>query len=682
LNSFFTPHQEKLLNKLNIQNWFDLLLHLPVRYEDRTKITDIKDLKDNAFSQVLGKVIDVDIVFRGKRNLVVHLEDGYGDQISLRYMHFYPNQKAQFEIGKYVLASGNIRKNLITTEIIHPETAVFKAQEVVLPENLTPIYPVTSGLGQKNIYRLINKALEFASSQKLLNFEILNQKSKTDGVNLLDSLYAIHQPNKNWDLKKLNSFSTIFHQHLKYAELLSQQLYLKLSKDEFKNQKSKIFSLKNNNLKEDIFKCLPFNLTESQEQVIHEIESDMSSGKAMHRLLQGDVGSGKTIVAVIVSTLILNNEYQVAFMAPTEILANQHFKKIKELFQSTDVRVELLTGSIKGKKRDEVIDDIKSGKINYVIGTHALFQDNIKFKNLGLCIIDEQHRFGVKQRLDLMSKGKKDGHQPHLLMMSATPIPRTLSMSYFADLEVSTLSELPKDRVPIITKLVRDSRRKELMQMLKNELDNDNQIYWVCPLVEESEKLTLSDAVNTYEEFISFIPKEKVGVIHGRMKDQEKDEVMSKYLEKKIKLLVATTVIEVGVDVPNASFMVIEHAERMGLSQLHQLRGRVGRGVKKSICILIFKENLSELAKQRLKIIYENQDGFLIAENDLKIRGPGEMIGTRQSGVPGLRIANLVEDADLVKEVSDYSGNAIKSKKLAAQRFVEFWFQDKNYLRI
>ncbi len=682
MKSFFTPHQEKLLNKLNIQNWFDLLLHLPVRYEDRTKITDIQDLKDNAFSQVLGKVIDVDIVFRGKRNLVVQLEDGYGDQISLRYMHFYPNQKAQFEIGKYVLAAGNIRKNLITTEIIHPETAVFKAQEVVLPENLTPIYSVTSGLGQKNIYRLINKALEFASSQKLLNFEILNHKSKTDGVNLLDSLYAIHQPNKNCDLKKLNSFSTIFHQHLKYAELLSQQLYLKLSKDEFKNQKSKIFILKNNNLKDDIYHRLPFKLTESQEQVIHEIESDMSSGKAMHRLLQGDVGSGKTIVAVIVSTLILNNEYQVAFMAPTEILANQHFKKIKELFQSTDVRVELLTGSIKGRKRNEIIDDIESGKIHYVIGTHALFQDNIYFKKLGLCIIDEQHRFGVKQRLDLMSKGKKDGHQPHLLMMSATPIPRTLSMSYFADLEVSTLSELPKDRVPIVTKLVRDSRRKELMQMLKNELDNDNQIYWVCPLVEESEKLTLSDAVNTYEEFISFIPKEMVGVIHGRMKDQEKDEVMSKYLEKKIKLLVATTVIEVGVDVPNASFMVIEHAERMGLSQLHQLRGRVGRGAKKSTCILIFKENLSELAKQRLKIIYENQDGFLIAENDLKIRGPGEMIGTRQSGVPGLRIANLVEDADLVKEVSDYSGNAIKSNKPAAQRFVEFWFQDKNYLRI
>ncbi|MEK9714423.1 MAG: ATP-dependent DNA helicase RecG [Methylophilaceae bacterium] len=682
MKSFFTPHQEKLLNKLNIQNWFDLLLHLPVRYEDRTKITDIQDLKDNAFSQVLGKVIDVDIVFRGKRNLVVQLEDGYGDQILLRYLHFYPNQKAQFKVGKYVLAAGNVRKNLITTEIIHPETAVFNAQEVVLPESFTPIYSVTSGLGQKNIYRLINKALEFDYSQKLLNFEILNHKSKIDGVNLLDSLYAIHQPNKNCDLKKLNSFSTIFHQHIKYAELLSQQLYLKLSKDEFKNQKSKIFTLKNNNLKDSILNSLPFKLTESQEQVIHEIESDMSSGKAMHRLLQGDVGSGKTIVAVIVSTLILNNEYQVAFMAPTEILANQHFKKIKELFQSTDVRVELLTGSIKGRKRNEIIDDIGSGKIHYVIGTHALFQDNIYFKKLGLCIIDEQHRFGVKQRLDLMSKGKKHGHQPHLLMMSATPIPRTLSMSYFADLEVSTLSELPKDRVPIVTKLVRDSRRKELMQMLKNELDNDNQIYWVCPLVEESEKLTLSDAVNTYEEFISFIPKEMVGVIHGRMKDQEKDEVMSKYLEKKIKLLVATTVIEVGVDVPNASFMVIEHAERMGLSQLHQLRGRVGRGAKKSTCILIFKENLSELAKQRLKIIYENQDGFLIAENDLKIRGPGEMIGTRQSGVPGLRIANLIEDADLVKEVSDYSGNAIKSNKPAAQRFVEFWFQDKNYLRI
>lgn len=682
MKSFFTPHQEKLLNKLNILNWFDLLLHLPIRYEDRTKITDIQDLKDNTFSQVLGKVIDVDIVFRGKRNLVIRIEDGCGDQISLRYIHFYPNQKAQFEIGKYVLAAGNIKKNLITTEIIHPETTVFKTDDVVLPESFTPIYSVTSGLGQKNIHRLINKALEFASSKKLLNFEILNQKSAACGVNLLDSLYIIHRPSKDNDLKMLNSFSTTYHQYVKFAELLSQQLYLKLSKNEFKNQKSKIFSLKNNNLKEDIFTCLPFNLTKSQEQVIHEIESDMSSGKAMHRLLQGDVGSGKTIVAVIVSALILNNKYQVAFMAPTEILANQHFKKIKELFQSTDVRIELLTGSIKGRKRNEIIDDIESGKIHYVIGTHALFQDNINFKKLGLCIIDEQHRFGVKQRLDLMSKGKKDGHQPHLLMMSATPIPRTLSMSYFADLEVSTLSELPKDRVPIVTKLVRDSRRKELMQMLKNELDNDNQIYWVCPLVEESEKLTLSDAVNTFEEFISFIPKEMVGIIHGRMKDQEKDEVMSQYLEKKIKLLVATTVIEVGVDVPNASFMVIEHAERMGLSQLHQLRGRVGRGAKKSICILIFKENLSELAKQRLKIIYENQDGFLIAENDLKIRGPGEMIGTRQSGVPGLKIANLVDDADLVKEVSDYSGNTIESNQPEAQRFVEFWFQDKNYLRI
>ncbi|NCV38934.1 MAG: ATP-dependent DNA helicase RecG, partial [Betaproteobacteria bacterium] len=389
-----------------------------------------------------------------------------------------------------------------------------------------------------------------------------------------------------------------------------------------------------------------------------------------------------TIVAVIVSTLILNNKYQVAFMAPTEILANQHFKKIKELFLSTDVRTELLTGSIKGKKRDEIINDIESGKIHYVIGTHALFQDSIKFKKLGLCIIDEQHRFGVKQRLDLMSKGKTDGYQPHLLMMSATPIPRTLSMSYFADLEVSTLSELPKGRVPVVTKLVRDSRRKELMNILKYELENGNQIYWVCPLVEESEKLALSNTVNTYEEFVDFIPKEMVGLIHGRMKDQEKDEVMSNFLEKKIKLLVATTVIEVGVDVPNASFIVIEHAERMGLSQLHQLRGRVGRGAKKSVCILIFKENLSELAKERLKIIYENQDGFLIAENDLKIRGPGEMIGTRQSGIPGLRIANLVEDADLVKEVSDYSEVAIKANKLAAQRFVEIWFQDKNYLRI
>ena len=682
MKPFFTPRQEKLLQKLNIYNWFDLLLHLPVRYEDRSKITNIRSLKNNTFSQILGKVTNVEIVFRGKRNLVVHLEDDYGDQITLRYINFYPNQKEQFVIGRYVLASGNIKKNLIIAEIIHPEITVFKTHEVQLPENLTPIYSTTSGLGQKNLYKLINKALEFAVTKKFLNFDILNHRNKIDGFNLIEALYEIHQPKKDSDIKKLNNYKTSFHQHIKYAELLSQQLYLKLVKDEFKNQKSKIFNLKNNNLKNNILKNFPFSLTDSQEQVIKEIESDMSSGKAMHRLLQGDVGSGKTIVAVIVSTLTINNKYQVALMAPTEILANQHFKKIQELFESIDIRIEVLTGSIKGQKRENIINDIESGKINFVIGTHALFQDNIKFSNLGLCIIDEQHRFGVKQRLDLMSKGNKEGFQPHLLMMSATPIPRTLSMSYFADLEVSTLSELPKDRVPIVTKLVRNSRRTELMKMLKHELVNNHQIYWVCPLVEESEKLSLSDAVNTYEEFISIISKDEVGIIHGRMKDQEKDQVMSNFLNKKINLLVATTVIEVGVDVPNASFIIIEHAERMGLSQLHQLRGRVGRGSKKSTCILIFKDNLSDLAKERLKIIYENQDGFLIAENDLKIRGPGEMIGTRQSGVPGLKIANLIEDADLVKEVSDYSRMIIEDNKLEAQQFIEFWFKDKNYLRI
>jgi ATP-dependent DNA helicase RecG len=400
----------------------------------------------------------------------------------------------------------------------------------------------------------------------------------------------------------------------------------------------------------------------------------------MYRILQGDVGSGKTIVAIIASVKILSKNHQVALMVPTEILAKQHYLKIKNIFDGSKIRASLLTGSIKGKEREDVLRKISSGETQFIIGTHALFQDSVDFKQLGLCIIDEQHRFGVKQRMDLMKRGKQE-FMPHQLMMSATPIPRTLSMTYFADLEVSSISEMPKNRIPITTKLIRETRRDELIELLKLELHKGNQIYWVCPLVEESEKIKLVDAKNTFEGLKSTLPEFNVQLIHGRMKEIEKSEIMQNFLDGKINLLVATTVIEVGVDVPNATVMVIEHSERLGLSQLHQLRGRVGRGDKKSMCIFLYSDNLSINAKDRLRTIYENTDGFIIAENDLKIRGPGELIGTRQSGIPSLKIANLIDDEDIVHQVVKDSANMINSQYNDVIKYTDLWFGHKNFLR-
>ena len=565
--------------------------------------------------------------------------------------------------------------------MIHPEVSVSDSPTFELPKTYTPIYPTTAGLGQKIIQKIINKALNSEEVISQLQGFIVRFKNMRE-LDLIDAFINIHKPKKSENIFDLNHYRTSHHESLKYAELLAQQIFLKFSRDQNIQKISQVFLSSNNHLKKLIQSGLPFSLTQSQKNVIEEIEKDLCTGKCMYRLLQGDVGSGKTIVAILAATNVLHMNHQVAFMAPTEILANQHFEKFKDWFGKTNVQVELLTGNVKGNKRKIILEEIEHGAVNLIVGTHALFQENVKFNNLGLCIIDEQHRFGVKQRLDLMNKGKNNQYFPHQLMMSATPIPRTLSMSYFADLEVSTIKEMPRNRIPIKTKLIRESRRLELIEILKKELIKQNQIYWVCPLIEESDKLNLKNVTNTYEEFVKFLPNSEIGIIHGRMKEFEKDQVMQNFINKKINLLVATTVIEVGVDVPNASVMVIEHAERMGLSQLHQLRGRVGRGHKESTCILIFKENLSENAKERLQIIYENIDGFVIAENDLRIRGPGEMIGTRQSGIPNLKVANLVEDADLVEEAHHDAETYLKEHQAFAKSYSKLWFEHKNYLRI
>ena len=656
-------------------------MHIPIRYEDRTKIKTTSDFQDGELCMIAGEILKSEIVFRGRRNLIVHIMDVNDNQIFLRFVNFYPNQVKQFQPGKFALAYGSVKKNLLGIEMIHPEVSVSDSPTFELPKTYTPIYPTTAGLGQKIIQKIINKALNSEEVISQLQGFIMRFKNMRE-LDLIDAFINIHKPKKTENIFDLNHYRTSHHESLKYAELLAQQIFLKFSRDKNIQKISQVFLSSNNHLKKLIQSGLPFSLTQSQKNVIEEIEKDLSTGKCMYRLLQGDVGSGKTIVAILAATNVLHMNHQVAFMAPTEILANQHFEKFKDWFGKTNVKVELLTGNIKGNKRKIILEEIEHGAVNLIVGTHALFQEIVKFNNLGLCIIDEQHRFGVKQRLDLMNKGKNNQYFPHQLMMSATPIPRTLSMSYFADLEVSTIKEMPRNRIPIKTKLIRESRRLELIEILKKELIKQNQIYWVCPLIEESDKLNLKNVTNTYEDFVKFLPDSEIGIIHGRMKESEKDQVMQNFINRKINLLVATTVIEVGVDVPNASVMVIEHAERMGLSQLHQLRGRVGRGHKESTCILIFKENLSENAKERLQIVYENIDGFVIAENDLRIRGPGEMIGTRQSGIPNLKVANLVEDADLVEEAHHDAETYLKEHQAFAKSYSNLWFEHKNYLRI
>jgi ATP-dependent DNA helicase RecG len=679
LKSLFTDRQKQLLENLNITNWFDLITHLPSRYEDRTTIVKINsaDLGQNIL--ILGKIIRTEITYRGKRNLNVFVQDEDENLIILRFINFYPNQLKQFVEGMNILAYGLVRKYLTNLEMIHPEVQVSENLIFTLPTNYTPIYPTTSGLGQKNLSKLIQKALAYTKEKKFLNFidEFLNKDKK---INFISALDYIHNPTKEFSLNEINQKITPYHERVKYAEVLAQQLYLKISKADRVSEKAFSYKDINSDFKSRILEKIPFVLTKSQKLVIEEIENNLNNSQPMYRILQGDVGSGKTIVAIIASVKILSKNHQVALMVPTEILAKQHYLKIKNIFDGSKIRASLLTGSIKGKEREDVLRKISSGETQFIIGTHALFQDSVDFKQLGLCIIDEQHRFGVKQRMDLMKRGKQE-FMPHQLMMSATPIPRTLSMTYFADLEVSSISEMPKNRIPITTKLIRETRRDELIELLKLELHKGNQIYWVCPLVEESEKIKLVDAKNTFEGLKSTLPEFNVQLIHGRMKEIEKSEIMQNFLDGKINLLVATTVIEVGVDVPNATVMVIEHSERLGLSQLHQLRGRVGRGDKKSMCIFLYSDNLSINAKDRLRTIYENTDGFIIAENDLKIRGPGELIGTRQSGIPSLKIANLIDDEDIVHQVVKDSANMINSQYNDVIKYTDLWFGHKNFLR-
>ncbi len=652
------------LAKLGLCNLQDLILHLPLRYIDETRITVIRDLRLGDSAQVQGEIVHTEVSYKPRKALIARLEDASG-QLTLRFLHFYPSQINALKIGNKLRVYGEVRHGFFGYEMVHPQCKVANDAAPV-SEQLTPVYPTTAGLTQLNI----RKAIEIALAQDVLA-ETLPALVYLD-LNLptfSQSIRALHHPSPDANLNALENRATPEWRRLAFDELLAQQLSMRkhyamrASIDAPAMAVSKI-------LVKQLLQHLPFDLTRAQQKVAQEIGQDLTQSHPMQRLLQGDVGSGKTIVACIAALQAIESGWQVALMAPTEILAEQHYKKFATWLGSLNLNIAWLTGSQSKKDREVALDDIASGRSQLAVGTHALFQDSVQFAKLGLAIIDEQHRFGVQQRLALRKKGEPE---PHQLMMSATPIPRTLSMSYYADLDVSVIDELPLGRMPIVTKLVSDERRDEILQRVREACLAGSQAYWVCPLIEESEALQLQTATETFENLKENFADLRVGLVHGRMKPAEKQAVMQAFTIGEIQLLVATTVIEVGVDVPNASLMIIDHAERMGLSQLHQLRGRVGRGAAKSTCILLYQNKLSETARARLKVIYESNDGFAIAQADLNLRGPGEFLGTRQSGVPMLKIADLERDGDLLEAAKNIADKLLRENPQAVKQHLARW---------
>ncbi len=652
------------LAKLGIHTTQDLLLHLPLRYIDETRIVAIRDLRLGDSVQVQGKIAHAEVTYKPRKALIARLEDASG-QLTLRFLNFYPSQINTLKVGNQLRVYGEVRHGFFGYEMVHPQCkAVTDSAEV--NAQLTPIYPTTAGLTQLTIGKAIKTVMngrQFVETLPPAVYQSLNLPSFSD------SMHALHYPEPDTNLSALENRTTPEWRRLAYDELLAQQLSMRKHYAKRRSINAPKIAM-SAILVQRLLQDLPFELTTAQQKVSQEISHDLTQAHPMQRLLQGDVGSGKTIVACMAALQAIEHGWQVALMAPTEILAEQHYKKFATWLAPLGIEIAWLTGSQSKKMREAALLDIASGKAQLAIGTHALFQDAVQFEKLGLAIIDEQHRFGVQQRLALRKKGQPE---PHQLMMTATPIPRTLSMSYYADLDVSVIDELPPGRTPIVTKLVSDQRRDEILQRVREACMAGSQAYWVCPLIEESEALQLQTATETFENLKDNFSDLRVGLVHGRMKPVEKQAVMQAFISGEMQLLVATTVIEVGVDVPNASLMVIEHAERMGLSQLHQLRGRVGRGAVKSTCILMYQNQLSNMARARLKVIYENTDGFAISQADLNLRGPGEFLGTRQSGVPLLKIADLLRDEDLLQYAKQIADSLLREHPEAVEKHLERW---------
>ncbi|MDC8772250.1 ATP-dependent DNA helicase RecG [Roseateles albus] len=666
---------QKAMEKLGLLRDIDLALHLPMRYEDETRITPIAEAQGHEGEPVQceGEVLECRIETRGRRVLLVKLADDSGAELLLRFIHFYPSHQKTMAVGARIRVRGELRHGFFGREMVHPS---FKAvvEGAALATALTPVYPASNGLPQAYLRRAVASGLSRADLNELLPAGVVPPTLPA----LRDALNFLHHPPPQARLMTLEDHSHPAWQRLKFEELLAQQISQMQAQRERALLKAPALKAKRAGMHEQLLAVLPFGLTGAQQRVSEEIAQDLALGQPMHRLLQGDVGSGKTVVAALAAAGAIDAGWQCALMAPTEILAEQHFKKLVGWLEPLGLKVAWLTGSIKGKARQKMLDAAADGSAQLVIGTHAVIEEKVKFAKLGLAIIDEQHRFGVAQRLALRKKLASMDLEPHLLMMSATPIPRTLAMTYFADLAVSTIDELPPGRTPIVTKVFADSKRFNVIEKIRDEVANKAaQVYWVCPLIEESETLDLNNATETHAELSAALDGYVVGLLHGRMTPADKAAVMAEFTAGRISVLVATTVIEVGVDVPNASLMVIEHAERFGLSQLHQLRGRVGRGAVASVCVLLYTGPLSDTGKSRLKAMAETNDGFEIARRDLDIRGPGEFMGARQSGAELLRFADLQEDSVLLQAARRLAPQLLDKHPQAARRQVERWLGSK-----
>ena len=719
-----------LLARLGLHGPDDLVLHLPLRYEDETRLVPIGSLVHGGSAQIQATVTRAEVT-RGRRALQVWVNDGTGE-LQLRFLHFYPSQLTQLQPGRLVRAYGELRVGLFGREMVHPRYRMV-SEDTPLPDRLTPVYPTVAGLGQATLRREIDRALADCRWQDTLPPALLTALMSEAGAGkpasgrpgadpvasllaglppLLESLRLIHHPPPGTDLEALLERRTPACQRIVLEELVAQQLSLRRARQLRAGQRGQ--PLANRDGEAALLASLPFALTGAQRRVCDEIAADLARQQPMNRLLQGDVGSGKTVIAALAAMVAVGSGWQATLMAPTEILARQHYERLSPWLEPLGVRVGWLAGSLGAAAKRRVKQAVAAGEVDVLIGTHALIEDSVVFPRLALAIVDEQHRFGVAQRLARRGEGTRDagtaaeeveragaaldtaqatagqdgpgrsaaeGHSgeggflPHQLMMTATPIPRTLAMTFYADLDVSVIDELPPGRQPVTTKLIADSRRDQVVENVGRWVAEGRQAYWVCPLVEESEALDLQNAIDTREQLQAALPQVRTGLVHGRLSAAEKDEVMAAFKAGELDLLVATTVIEVGVDVPNASLMVIEHAERFGLSQLHQLRGRVGRGTAQSLCVLLYRHPPGAIARERLATMRETQDGFEIARRDLELRGPGELLGARQSGAMLLRFADLGRDAPLVDIAHALSERLLEARPDVVEAHLDRWLR-------
>ncbi|WP_029685250.1 ATP-dependent DNA helicase RecG [Tatumella saanichensis] len=662
--------QAAKLAKLGLHNLQDLLLHLPARYEDRTRLYRINDLLPGLHATVEGEVLSTEVTFGRRRMLVCQISDGSGI-VTLRFFNFNAGMKNNLATGSHVVAYGEIKRGQRGAEIIHPEYRITGQQaSPEMQETLTPVYPTTEGIRQATLRKLTDQALTLLESCP--THELLPAELRGGMMSLTDALRTLHRPPPELQLADLEQGKHPAQQRLITEELLAHNLSMldvRAGAQRYHAQPiTATLPLTNRFLA-----TLPFSPTGAQQRVVQEIEQDLAKDYPMLRLVQGDVGSGKTLVAALAALTVIAQGHQVALMAPTELLAEQHANNFRQWLAPLGIEVGWLAGKQKGKAREAQQQAIASGQVAMVVGTHALFQEQVRFNGLALVIIDEQHRFGVHQRLALWEKGEQQGFHPHQLIMTATPIPRTLAMTAYADLDTSTIDELPPGRTPVTTVAIPDTRREEIIRRVESACQQGRQAYWVCTLIEESEQLEAQAAEATCQELQLALPEMKIGLVHGRMKPAEKQAIMQQFKDNQIQLLVATTVIEVGVDVPNASLMIIENPERLGLAQLHQLRGRVGRGAVASHCVLLYKSPLSKTAQKRLQVLRDSNDGFVIAQYDLEIRGPGELLGTRQTGNAEFRVADLLRDQAMIPAIQRIARHLHQQYPEQSAALIERW---------